>query len=74
MSEAGTSIPEPQPHCVMPSLGFDEADTFLYFGTPVGIKILNIKTGTFVRLIGKVESTERFLQIALYQGKPQKST
>lgn len=45
----------------MPSLGFDESDTFLYFGTPVGIKIINIHTGQFVRVIGKVESTERFL-------------
>ncbi len=54
----------------MPSLGFDESDTFLYFGTPVGIKIYNIKTEEFVRVISKVESTERFLQIALYQGKP----
>ena len=45
----------------MPSLGFDESDTFIYFGTPVGIKIFNIKTKEFVRVIGKVESTERFL-------------
>ncbi len=34
---------------------------------------MNVVTGEFTRLIGKVESTERFLQIALYQGKPQKS-
>jgi peptidylprolyl isomerase domain and WD repeat-containing protein 1 len=58
---------------VMPSIGFDESDTFLYFGSPVGIKVVNVKSGVPARLIGKVESTERFLQIALYQGKPQKS-
>ena len=46
---------------MMPSLGFDESDTFLYFGTPVGIKVFNIKGNEFVRVIGKVESTERFL-------------
>jgi hypothetical protein len=34
---------------------------------------MNVVSGEFTRLIGKVESTERFLQIALYQGKPQKS-
>jgi len=55
---------------VMPSVGFDESDTFVYFGSPVGIKVINVKSGVPVRLIGKVESTERFLQIALYQGKP----
>jgi peptidylprolyl isomerase domain and WD repeat-containing protein 1 len=55
---------------VLPSIGFDESDTFVYFGTPVGIKVYNISSGEFVRVIGKVESTERFLQIALYQGKP----
>jgi peptidylprolyl isomerase domain and WD repeat-containing protein 1 len=55
---------------VLPSLGFEESDTFLYFGSPVGIKVINVKSGVAVRLIGKVESTERFLQIALYQGKP----
>lgn len=50
----------------MPSVGFDDSDSFIYFGTPVGIKVLNIKTNEAVRVIGKVESTERFLQIALY--------
>lgn len=54
----------------MPSVGFDESDTFIYFGTPVGIKVFNIKANKFVRVTGKVESTERFLQVALYQGKP----
>lgn len=52
---------EPSMQCVIPSLGFDESDTFLYFGTPVGIKVMNLHTGQFVRVIGKVESTERFL-------------
>jgi peptidylprolyl isomerase domain and WD repeat-containing protein 1 len=61
------------PNCVMPTLGFDETDTFLYYGTPVGIKIYNVKSSEFVKVLGKVESTERFIHIALYQGKPQKS-
>jgi len=34
----------------------------------LGIKVYNIYTGKVVRLIGKVESTERFIKIALYQG------
>ena len=59
---------------VYPGIGFDESETLMYFGSPVGIKVVNISSGELVRLIGKVESTERYLQIALYQGKPQKST
>ena len=51
---------------VLPSVGFDESDTLLYLGTPIGIKVFSILTQECVRLIGKVESTERFLQIALY--------
>ena len=58
---------------VVPSLGFDESDTFLYFSSLMGIKIVNVLTGTTVRVVGKVESTERFMQVALYQGMPQKS-
>lgn len=54
------------PHCVMPSIGFDESDTFLYFGSLLGIKIINFHTNKLSRVIGKVENTERFLQIALY--------
>jgi len=55
---------------IIPSIGFDESDTFLYFGSLLGIKVVNIKSGETVRVIGKVESTERFLSITLYQGKP----
>ncbi|TNV83648.1 hypothetical protein FGO68_gene5279 [Halteria grandinella] len=58
----------------IPSIGFDESGTYLYYGSPVGIKIVSLRSGLVERLVGKVESTERFLQIALYQGKPQKST
>jgi hypothetical protein len=29
---------------VLPTIGFDESDTFLYFGSLLGIKIMNYKT------------------------------
>lgn len=61
MTEQGVKPQEPSPLCVMPSLGFDESDSFLHFGTPVGIKIYCLRSGQFVKVIGKVESTERFL-------------
>jgi peptidylprolyl isomerase domain and WD repeat-containing protein 1 len=51
---------------VIPTIGFDETDSFIYFGSLLGIKVISIHNNTLVRLIGKVENTERFLQIALY--------
>ena len=49
------------PNNVTPGIGFDESETLLYFGSPVGIKIVNVINGELVRVIGKVENTERFL-------------
>jgi hypothetical protein len=46
---------------VHPMIGFDESETLMYFGSPIGIKIVKVATGELVRLIGKVENTERFL-------------
>ena len=56
----------------MPTIAFDESDTYLCYGSPIGLKVLNTRTNTLSRLLGKLESTERFLQLALYQGKPVK--
>ncbi len=58
--------------CYMPNLQFDESDTYLCFGSAHGIKVLNTKTNGLSRVLGKLESSERFLKIALYQGKPIK--
>lgn len=55
---------------VSPSVGFDETDNVIYFGCMVGIKFVNYKTGQIVKIVGKVENTERFLQMRLYQGRP----
>ena len=46
---------------VLPSIGFDESNTFIYFGSLLGIKVIHIKTGELYRVVGKVENTERFL-------------
>jgi peptidylprolyl isomerase domain and WD repeat-containing protein 1 len=51
---------------------FDESGNFLVYPSMVGIKIVNIHTNKLVRILGKVEQTERFLGIALFQGKPMK--
>lgn len=51
------------------SLSFDESGNFLVYPTLVGVKIVNLVTNQLVALLGKVESSERFLQCALYQAK-----
>ncbi|KAF3551373.1 hypothetical protein DY000_02006963 [Brassica cretica] len=53
----------PQPNAV-----FDESSNFLIFATLLGIKIVNLQTNTVARILGKVESNERYLRVALYQG------
>lgn len=51
---------------------FDESSNFLVYTSMVGVKVVNIHTNKLVRILGKVEQTERFLGLALFQGKPMK--
>nr|GMD69531.1 peptidyl-prolyl cis-trans isomerase CYP71 [Ipomoea batatas] len=53
----------PQPNAV-----FDESSNFIIYATLLGIKIVNLHTNKVARILGKVESNDRFLRIALYQG------
>jgi peptidylprolyl isomerase domain and WD repeat-containing protein 1 len=48
---------------------FDESSNFIVFPTLVGVKIVNLHTNKLVKILGKVEQTERFCGAALYQGK-----
>lgn len=41
---------------------------------PPSIKVVNLQTNRCVRIIGKVENTERFLRIALFQGGEKKGS
>ena len=50
-----------------PNVVFDDSGNFVLYPTLLGIKVVNLVTNRLVRLIGKVENTERFLRIALYQ-------
>jgi len=50
---------------------FDESGNFLIYSTMLGIKIVNTHTHQVTRLLGKVETNERFVRVALYQGKPK---
>ncbi|KAL3324850.1 hypothetical protein AABB24_038782, partial [Solanum stoloniferum] len=53
----------PQPNAV-----FDESSNFIIYATLLGIKVINLHTNKVSRILGKVESNDRFLRIALYQG------
>ena len=52
---------------------FDESSHFILYPTPLGIKVLNTLTNRAVRLYGATDAY-RPLQLALYQGFPQKKT
>lgn len=61
---AGESSQEhvPKPTCV-----FDESGNFLLYPTLFGVKVVNIVSNRVARLLGKVENTERFICVGLYQ-------
>ncbi|KAL4094382.1 hypothetical protein PRIC1_010043 [Phytophthora ramorum] len=53
---------------------FDESGHFILYPTLAGIKVLNVETNKIVKVIGKVESSDRFLRVSLFQGKPKVNT
>ncbi|MEW5307627.1 MAG: hypothetical protein WDW36_010006 [Sanguina aurantia] len=61
--ELGHSDTAPPPAAI-----FDESGHFLLVPTLLGVKVINTTTNKVVRILGKVESGERFLRLALYQG------
>ena len=54
------------------SLSFDESSNFLFYPTLAGIKVFNLVSKKLEMLLGKVESSERFLQCVLFQGRALK--
>lgn len=57
-------------HTPAPSVLFDESGRFIIYATLVGIKIVHVKSNRVERLLGKVENSERFSLLALFQGAP----
>lgn len=51
---------------------FDESCNFIIYPSLVGVKVVNIHTNKLLRILGKVEQTERFLSLTLFQGKAMK--
>lgn len=52
---------------------FDESSNFILYGSLLGIKVINTLTNRVVKLYGATE-TFRSLNLALYQGFPQKKS
>jgi peptidylprolyl isomerase domain and WD repeat-containing protein 1 len=48
---------------------FDHSGTFILYPTLLGIKLVNIKTNKLELILGKNESNERYMGLALYQGR-----
>jgi peptidylprolyl isomerase domain and WD repeat-containing protein 1 len=49
---------------------FDATGHFVMYATMLGIKVVNIDTKKVVRVLGRPENTTRFMQLALFQGRP----
>ena len=65
---------EAGPACdTVPSLCFDDSGNFVVYPTLFGIKVVNIISNRCSRVLGAVEHTERFVQVALLQGGPARS-
>jgi peptidylprolyl isomerase domain and WD repeat-containing protein 1 len=48
---------------------FDHSGVFVLYPTLLGIKVVNIKTNKLECILGKNEANERYMSIALYQGR-----
>ncbi|CAI5731538.1 unnamed protein product [Peronospora destructor] len=53
---------------------FDESGYFILYATLAGIKVVNVETNKVVKVLGKVESSDRFLRLSLFQGKSKVNT
>lgn len=53
---------------------FDETGVFLMYPTLIGIKVVNTVSNRVCAVLGRVENTERFIGLALYQGVPTMSS
>lgn len=57
---------------VVPTVCFDDSGTFIICPTLFGIKIVNLVTNRCMRVLGQIEHTERFIQIALVQSRSRR--
>eukprot|EP00397_Hematodinium_sp_SG-2012_P037438 GEMP01040579.1.p1 GENE.GEMP01040579.1~~GEMP01040579.1.p1 ORF type:complete len:614 (+),score=127.20 GEMP01040579.1:270-1844(+) len=60
------------PYWDLQTLDFDDTSSYLVYPSPIGIKVVSLVSNEVARVLGKVEHTERFLGVYLFQGKAQK--
>jgi peptidylprolyl isomerase domain and WD repeat-containing protein 1 len=53
---------------------FDETSSLVLFPTMLGVRMADVASGEVVATLGRVEASERFLGLALYQGVPAVSS
>lgn len=51
---------------------FDETNQYIFYSTILGVKLIDLHSNQLVKILGKNETTERFLTINLFQGSAQK--
>lgn len=51
------------------NIQFDETNNYIFYSSILGIKFIEIKTDRLIKILGKAESSERFLTLNLFQGK-----
>jgi peptidylprolyl isomerase domain and WD repeat-containing protein 1 len=68
--EGGEAAAAGDQHAIvsLPNAIFDSSGNFLIYSTLLGVKIINLHTNKVNCLLGKVENTERYTHISLYQG------
>jgi peptidylprolyl isomerase domain and WD repeat-containing protein 1 len=52
----------------MNNVVFDETGKYIIYSSIIGIKVLDIKNNTIIKVIGKNDINERYMSLALYQG------
>lgn len=53
------------------SLTYDDSGNFLIYTTHKGINVVHVASKKVIRTLGEYEDTERFVNVALYQGVPK---
>jgi len=69
---ASSLAPEYRPPPV--SAVFDETSSIVAYSSILGIHLIDVLSGTVLHTLGRVESSERFMSLALFQGVPNVST
>lgn len=51
------------------NIQFDETNNYIFYSSILGIKLVDFKSERLIKILGKSESSERFLTLILFQGK-----